>query len=315
MGCKHNAGRLGVIVASVLVFLIVLVFNALAGPGISPFLSSTGNVSGLFDTLITPAGWTFSIWGVIYAWLTLMLGYVLSGLCRRNAYGLVYCSPSVLPYGFFVSWILNMGLNVAWLFLWDREFMIPALPFLFLVACTNYVLLFFSCHGLNVHGAWLNKYHKVDLWLFRALIQNGVAIYTTWTTIATLINLTIVMSYKGNLSQIDAATVSLCILTVEVLVWFVLENFVFEKHVRYILTIYPVVIVALSGNISKNYNASAPSRTDIFTAVLLALGCVLFIVRIGLVIWRHIKVPMYQDASPEVMSPMEFAKKQKKIFI
>lgn len=312
---KHDAGRLAVIVASVIAFLTILVFNAMAGPGISPFVTTTGNVSAIFDTLITPAGWTFSIWGIIYAWLTLMLGYVLSGLCRRNANGLVYCSPSVLPYGFFVSWILNMGLNVAWLFLWDRRLMIAALPVLFLVACTNYAILFFSCYGLNVYGAWLNKYHKVDLLLFRALIQNGVAIYTTWTTIATLINLTIVMTYEANMSGSDAATVSLCLLTVEVLVWFVLENFVFEKHFRYIFTIYPVVIWALSGNISKNYNALAPSRTDIFTAVLLALACVLFIVRTGLVIWRHIKMPMYQDASPEAMSPMEFAEKQKKIYL
>ena len=30
---------------------------------------------------------------------------------------------------------------------------------------------------------------------------------------------------------------------------FVLENFVIDRHVRYILTVYPVVIVALVGNV------------------------------------------------------------------
>ncbi|XP_046879835.1 uncharacterized protein si:ch211-161h7.5 [Hypomesus transpacificus] len=313
---KHNPGRLALIVASLVSYIIIIVFNILAGPGLDPFKSSTANVSAEFDTQITPSGGTFSIWGVIYAWLTLMLGYILSGLCRKNAYGWVYCSPPVLPYGFFVSWILNMGLNIGWLLLWDRTYMIPALVFLFLVACTNYVAIFFTCHGLHIYGAWLNKYHKVDLWLIRALVQNALSTYTTWTSIATLINLTIVMNYDGSLSATDAATVSLSILTVVLVVWFVLENFVLDKHMRYILTIYPVVIVALAGNLTKNYDASSPSRNAVFEAVLMGLTCFLFVVRIGLVVWRHIKNPLYKHVRPdEAVSPMEIAEKTRKIFL
>ncbi len=32
------------------------------------FPKSTGNISDTFYTDITPAGWTFSIWGFIYTW-------------------------------------------------------------------------------------------------------------------------------------------------------------------------------------------------------------------------------------------------------
>lgn len=46
---------------------------------------------------------------------------------------------------------------------------------------------------------------------------------------------------------------------------FILENFVFEKHLRYILTVYPVIIVALSGNMTKNFNSANPSRNGIYT--------------------------------------------------
>lgn len=45
---------------------------------------------------------------------------------------------------------------------------------------------------------------------------------------------------------------------------FIVENFVFEKHLRYILTVYPVVIVALSGNMTKNFNSADPSRNGIY---------------------------------------------------
>lgn len=120
-----------------------------------PFLESTGNISDIFTTEITPSGWTFTIWTIIYIFLALVLAYVLSSICRkyaafpkivkiqlilsslylnagenvhtcmmsvfRNAYGYVYCSPAILPHGFFVAWTLNLGLNTGWLFLWDRR--------------------------------------------------------------------------------------------------------------------------------------------------------------------------------------------------
>ncbi|GAA6214988.1 uncharacterized protein LOC108881602 [Lates japonicus] len=309
---KHKISLLIAIVMALIFFIITMVFTALAGTGIYPFLSSTANISDEFVTQITPSGWTFTIWSIIYTFMALVLLYLLSGIFRKNAYGYVYCSPPVLPLGFFVAWCLNLGLNTGWLLLWDRRFMSAALAFLILIALTNYAVIFFSCYGLHNYGAWLNKYHKVDLWLHCVLIQNGVAIYATWTTIASLVNLTIVLNY--NMSQTDAATVSLSILTVVLFVWFILENSVLDKHVRLILSIYPVVIWALTGVFMNNYNAADPTFNNIFIVSLLAVACALFVTRIFLVIWRQIKQPFYQDNDPEDMSPMEIAKKQKIIF-
>lgn len=49
-------------------------------------------------------------------------------------------------------------------------------------------------------------------------------------------------------------------------------------------------------------------------AALLGVACVFFVARVVWVIWKCIKKPFYQDVSAEVMSPMEIAEKQKKIF-
>lgn len=138
-----------------------------------------------------------------------------------------------------------------------------ALAFLILITLTNYALIFFSCHGLHNYGAWLSKYHKVDLWLQRVLVgtlwrlnckarvclftcgnvvcvneplllsrlqvQNGIAIYATWTTIASLVNLSIVLNYDANVSPADAATASLSILTVLLVVWCVESGQLFRS--------------------------------------------------------------------------------------
>ncbi|KAM3593550.1 uncharacterized protein V6R79_015133 [Siganus canaliculatus] len=311
---KHNPARLAAVVVSVVGFGISLVFNGLSVVGVAPYTTTTANISAIFDTQLTPSGWTFNIWSVIYIWLTAMIIYIVTGLCRKNGYGYVYCSPAVLPYGFFISWCINLCFNIGWLLVWDRGIMIAAMVFLILVILTNYSMIFFICHGLHIYGPWLKKYHNVDLWLIRVLVQNGVLIYTAWTTIATLINLTIVLTYEAKMSATDAATISYSILTVILAVWFVLENSVLDKHMRYALVIYPVVIWALSGNLDKNFDAESPSRNGIFIAVLLALACALFVIRILLVIWRHVKHPLYEDVSPEDLEPNEIAEKQKKIF-
>lgn len=57
--------------------------------------------------------------------------------------------------------------------------------------------------------------------------------------------------------------------------------------------------------------------TDTFLpapVALLGVSCALLALRIVLVIWRNVRKPLLEVASPEVMSPMEIAERQKKIY-
>lgn len=49
-------------------------------------------------------------------------------------------------------------------------------------------------------------------------VQNGLALYTTWTAIASLINFSLVLQLWG-VAKSTAATASLCILFGEVMTW------------------------------------------------------------------------------------------------
>lgn len=49
--------------------------------------------------------------------------------------------------------------------------------------------------------------------------------------------------------------------------------------------------------------------------VLLAVSCTLMVLRLVLVIWKHLRKPLLEDTSPEDMSPMEIANRQKKIYM
>ncbi|KAF1373094.1 hypothetical protein PFLUV_G00256750 [Perca fluviatilis] len=310
----HNPARIVLMFVGLFAFLAAITFNSLSGFGAKSgvFKHSTEDVTLKYTTPITPAQWALFVWDFIYFCFSAMFIYFLVGLCRRSAYDWMYTTPAVLPYGFHVSIIINICLNIAWLFLFDRELLLPMLIVSTLMMLTNYMILFFSCHGLKIYGAWLNKHHNTDLWLIRILVQNGVAVYTTWGTLSTLLNLTIYLQHQTETSKCDCGMLSLLLLLMELLAWFLLENFYLDKHVRYILTVYPVVILWLTGTLS---NSGTPEcHVNIFTASILAISCIMFGARIALVTWKHRKRPLYNDSGPN-MSPVEIALTQTQLFL
>ncbi|XP_061151670.1 uncharacterized protein LOC133165796 [Syngnathus typhle] len=294
--------RIFVIILCAVVFVAVLVVNGLAGAGRGAFFSSTGNVSARYETNITPAGWTFSIWGVIYTWLSLMVIYITLFVFRGS------WAQCLLPYAFYFFWLFNIVLNMIWLLLWDRELMLSALVVLILVVLTNHSALGICCYVTDYYGLWLKTYYPKDLTCVRILVQNGLALYTTWTSIASLINFTLVLQLWG-VAKSTAATVSLCLLFAEVVGWFILENWVLDRWVRYILTVYPVVIVALLGNVFKHFDPADPSPNGIFMVTLLVLACILLVFRVCNVIWRNKRRPLFSLGSArQLNSPLDGTK-------
>ncbi|KAJ0059797.1 hypothetical protein NL108_012947 [Boleophthalmus pectinirostris] len=296
-----------------LTFLAALIFNTLSrfGDKTGIFIQSTDDVLLKYTTPFTPAQWTFFVWDFIYIWVLAMFLYFISGLCRRTAYDWMYTTPAALPYGFHISIIVNVCLNITFLFLFDREALFFVMVTSALMTASDYTILFFSCRGMKIYGAWLYKFHRIDLWLYRILVQNGIALYATWGTLSTLLNLTIYLQHHTGTSRCDCATVCQLLLLMLLFVWFLFENFYFDMHVRYIFTTYPVVILWLCGNIAN----LDPGTHNFFFAVFILIICsLLFLVRVVLVTWKHHKRPLYNE-NEHTMSPVEIALTQNKIFL
>ncbi len=83
------------------------------------------------------------------------------------------------------------------------------------------------------------KLAKTEIRIQRVLIHNGIAIYATWTTIASLLNLNIAFQYIGRYDAEITSLVCLSLLLTIIIVWFILENTVLDKYVRYMISQYP----------------------------------------------------------------------------
>ena len=95
------------------------------------------------------------------------------------------------------------------------------------------LVIVFMTRNLDRHAHEFQRGGPLFWWgaLYRFCL-NGLAIYTTWTTIASLINLATALTYSGGVDQRAACLTSLSLLVIIHCTWFILENFVFDRYVR-----------------------------------------------------------------------------------
>eukprot|EP00058_Branchiostoma_floridae_P013402 XP_002598890.1 hypothetical protein BRAFLDRAFT_90084 [Branchiostoma floridae] len=72
---------------------------------------------------------------------------------------------------------------------------------------------------------------------------------------------------------------------------FLRRSCVLDRYCRYTLVPYVVVVAALSGNLTKNWDPA--KRNVIYVCVLLGVTALLLVTRVALVMWRHMTQSLY----------------------
>lgn len=149
-------------------FLAMVTINALAN--ILPINGiSTGDVSDKYSNLFAPAGFTFSIWGLIYLLLSVYTLYQL-GLFKNN-------TDKKLIGNINKYFIISSWLNFLWILAWHYDFI--ALSVLIIVL----ILLCLIKIANHLKKERLSTKEKILLsWPF--------SIYFGWITVATIANIT-----------------------------------------------------------------------------------------------------------------------------
>ena len=124
-------------------------------------------------------------------------------------------------------------------------------------------------------------------------MTNGLVIYATWLTVATHINLGVVLQYFAGVASGTTGTIVLWVLSLVVLGYFALENTILDRYTRFIFMVYPVLIWALTGVLSAHWGKETPNTNPLLTAMLLVLAVVLFLARAVLVVFFALFRPLY----------------------
>ena len=135
---------------------------------------TTGEISDLFDVLFVPAGYVFSIWGVIYLFLLAFMIFQFTPAQKENP-----------RFGKIAPWfVLTNIANAVWLVLFHYQqhyFTIVAM----LVLLVALIVIYLRLKESKVQGI---EAYLVDL---------PFSIYLGWVSVATIANATQFLDYVG----------------------------------------------------------------------------------------------------------------------
>ena len=191
--------------------------------------------------------------------------------------------PRTIFTGVYIGYSLVNATNIIWIYLWGNLYLTAACVILIL-----FNVFFYPTIGMLVGYFYKirSSPHKADTILTWIFPINGLFLYATWTTIASLINLAAALQYSTsvNVSPADCGTISLSLLLVALVVYFILENTLLYRVLRYVFAVYLVVIWALIGALTNHWGVEGEERNGRYALALLIIAIILFIVRIILVV-------------------------------
>ncbi|MBP2001634.1 hypothetical protein J2Z69_002679 [Paenibacillus shirakamiensis] len=160
---------------NLLLFIGVIVVNTLAVT-IPLGGRSTGEISDMYHTSITPAGYAFSIWGVIYL---LLAGFVIYQLLHSQVN-----RESVQTIGIWFS--VSCLFNILWIILW--QYLYTELSLLAMAGLlVSLIMIYRRIRAIRGSFTWGEI----------LLVRLPFSIYLSWICVATLVNVAVVLSKNG----------------------------------------------------------------------------------------------------------------------
>jgi hypothetical protein len=166
---KDTVRQIVVIAATIVTIVVNTLANALPING-----QNTGEISDRFDVYFVPAGYVFSIWGVIYLLLIIFSVYQALPAQRED--------PALRRIGYLYA--LSGLANSGWIFLWHYELF----PLTVVVMALLLGLLIAIYLRLDVGRAQVPP-------TTRWLVHLPFSVYLGWITVATIANVTALLDF------------------------------------------------------------------------------------------------------------------------
>lgn len=156
-------------------FLLVIVVNLMA-TAVPIGGQTTGEISDDYPSLFTPAGYVFSIWGLIYLGLGAFVVWQALPSQRANH----NISAIRLPF------LVNCASNAAWIFAWHYGQLLLSLVLMFAILGSLVQIYRTLRIGVSDVAA-----------LERWIMHTPFSVYLGWITVATIANVSIVQLDRG----------------------------------------------------------------------------------------------------------------------
>ena len=158
--------------SNIIAFAFTVIVNSLAGSTTLLGGVNTAQISDSNPTLITPAGYVFSIWGIIYVLLGVFVVFQALPSQKEKEYTKK------------IGWlfVLSSIINIAWLFLWQYEFLTLSVVLMFLLLAS--LILIYTRLGIGKSPVPLRE---------KLAVHVPFSVYLGWITIASIANVSVTL--------------------------------------------------------------------------------------------------------------------------
>lgn len=239
-------------VVNVVAFLAVVIVNGLAT---TTLLNgrTTAEVSGLYPTLVTPAGFTFSIWGVIYVLLLVFVVFQLLPRRRQDAF------HGQIGYLFALSSVFN----VVWLFLWQYDYITVSVALMFALLA-SLVAIYLRLQIGKSKAPFTEK----------LCVHLPFSVYLGWITVASIANVaTALVSVNWDGFGISEVTWAALVIAIALII--TLAVLATRRDIAYGLVIVWAlagIIVNQSGNPDVVTTAEVSAIITVISIIVVGLG-------------------------------------------
>jgi len=233
-------------VANIVFYILTIVINGLAGGTTLIGGRLTATVSDSNPTLITPAGYVFSIWGIIYILLGAFVIY--QALPSRNNRGFTQR----------IGWlfVLSSIINIVWIFFWQFEYLVVSVVLIFLLLAS--LIAIYVRLGVGKSKVGLDD---------RLAVHLPFSVYLGWITVASIANVaTTLVSLNWNGGGIHPETWAILVVAVALVITALM--LITRKDVAYSL----VIIWALVGiAVKQSGNQTIVMLTEISAVIVVVM--------------------------------------------
>lgn len=160
---------------NILAFAFTIVMNGLAN-GLPLGGQTTGEISDKYPSLFTPAGYVFSIWGLIYTSLTVFIVWQALPQQRSNR------DLTAIRIPFLVS----CAANGAWIFAWHYDLLVLSL--ILMVTLLGSLIQIYRTLNIGLSNGSAN-----DRWI----LHLPFSLYLGWIAVAIIANISSLQIHNG----------------------------------------------------------------------------------------------------------------------
>jgi len=236
--------------ANIVAFILVIVVNILAN--LLPLNGrTTASISDSYPTLIAPAGYVFSIWGIIYA--LLLIFTVFQALPSQKD------KPFLVQVGYF--FLLSSLANVSWLFLWHYgQIGLSVLPMFVLLI--SLILIYLR---LQIGKSDASAMEKLS-------VRVPFSVYLGWITVASIANVA-AAAVSLDLNGLGLGEVTWTVLVIIIALVITLGVIVTRRDIAYSLVlVWALVGIAVKQSGNQSIAMTAGASAVVILAALVAVN-------------------------------------------